>query len=430
MSIITNDRVRRRYNNQPTDKSRDARDPFQRDRDRLLYSHALHRLAGVTQVSSPIEGTIVHNRLSHSLKVAQIARRLAEKLDPNASLISPDVCETAALAHDLGHPPFGHAGESVLNECMGDKVGYEGNAQTLRILTRLASRSLNREEPGLDLTRATLNATIKYPWVERTNPEKKAKWGAYEEDKETFLWVRKNGPAGHDQALEAQIMDCADDVTYAVHDLDDFYRAGLIPIHEIASDKDGSRARGQFLQDVNDRWTDKAKESVSYAKRLTEWDSYKAALSEIMELWVVDQPYEGRREQQAGIRQFTSFAIERFLRVKIDSVDGESRLKPEHSESEYEIAMLKELVWHYVIESRATRLQQIGFKRVIKTLFKAFASDEKRNLAPSWLLSELDKSCGEARWAADVVSSLTDVQAMTMYNRLVGANPGSIRDWY
>jgi dGTPase len=146
----------------------DQRKEFQRDRDRILYSSHFRRLAGVTQVANASEGHFFHNRLLHTLKVAQVGRRIAESLvagDPNIP-IDADVVETASLAHDLGHPPFGHAGESALSECIekaGDLEGFDGNAQTFRILTRLAVR--DDDCTGLNLTRASLAATIKYPWV-------------------------------------------------------------------------------------------------------------------------------------------------------------------------------------------------------------------------------------------------------------------------
>ena len=161
----------------------DQRSRSQRDRDRLLYSAAFRRLAGVTQVASPAEADIFHNRLTHTLKVAQVGRRLAEKLlkeqpDEADALggIDPEVVEAAGLAHDLGHPPFGHIAEETLENCLQKRKvggGYEGNAQSFRIVTKLAARF--EEEDGLDLTRATLSAILKYPWIRDKDDEKKKK---------------------------------------------------------------------------------------------------------------------------------------------------------------------------------------------------------------------------------------------------------------
>ena len=160
------ERARRRQANEE-----DQRTPFKRDRDRILYTNALRRLAGVTQVAADSEPHVFHNRLTHTLEIAQIARRIAERLardNSEAALalggIDPDVAEAAALAHDLGHPPFGHIAEELLDDlmCGEQKIrdGFEGNAQSFRIVTKLAVRNLH---PGLDLTRATLNAILKYP---------------------------------------------------------------------------------------------------------------------------------------------------------------------------------------------------------------------------------------------------------------------------
>ena len=229
--------------------STDPRNPFQRDRDRVLYSPEFRRLTGVTQVASSGEGDIFHNRLTHSVKVAQVGRRMAERLarDYPSEVeawggLDPDVVESAALAHDLGHPPFGHDGEDVMCELVeqGRLDGFEGNAQSFRIVTRLAAHADNDRDQegelpgnlGLNLTRATLNALLKYPWLRAKRGKGHHKWGAYRVDKDRFKWARA-GWSGKLCSLEAQLMDWADDVTYAVHDLEDFYRAGLIPIHRL-----------------------------------------------------------------------------------------------------------------------------------------------------------------------------------------------------
>src|ERR1700722_18335562 len=157
-------------------KTGDKRSPAQRDRDRLVYSSAFRRLAEVTQVVAAASGYVFHNRLTHSLQVAQVGRRLAEKLlrdlpEDVSSLdvpsIDPDVVEAAGLAHDLGHPPFGHVIEYELNDLSKDFGGYEGNAQSFRILTRLAFHRY--EYDGLNLTAATLAAVLKYPWFRNQN---------------------------------------------------------------------------------------------------------------------------------------------------------------------------------------------------------------------------------------------------------------------
>lgn len=192
----------------------DQRDPFQRDRDRILYSSAFRRLSGVTQIVRSGEEDVFHNRLSHSIKVAQVGRRLAERCladQPDESAhwgLHAEVVEAACLAHDLGHPPFGHVGEQALNELVeanGDSEGFEGNAQSFRIVTKLSVRFENVS--GIDLTRATLAALLKYPWVRDEKEEKKKKkWSVFQSEVEDFDFA-KELLRGEARTLEAELMD-------------------------------------------------------------------------------------------------------------------------------------------------------------------------------------------------------------------------------
>jgi dGTPase len=225
----------------------DTRSHFQRDRDRVLYSDAFRRLSDVTQVVGSSEAHPFHNRLTHTLEVAQIARRISERILQNfkkkysdiVKHLDPDVVEAAALAHDLGHPPFGHAAETELNELMLSKdylnpEGFEGNAQTFRILNTLAPHRPHYY--GLDLCRATLNAVIKYPNLRdiKDGASKHQKFNAYSTERKQYDFARE---LSHDseQSLEASIMDYSDDVSYSVHDFFDFYRVGLLQLDNITA---------------------------------------------------------------------------------------------------------------------------------------------------------------------------------------------------
>ncbi|MFC7229984.1 dNTP triphosphohydrolase (plasmid) [Salinirubellus salinus] len=243
-----------RHNRQTTEEEPRFRSHSRQDRDRLRYAREFRRLKNVTQVARADESALYHDRLTHSLKVAQVGDALSRVLmirnnvDPGVCgqpteredslyhCLDPFVVQAAAHAHDIGHPPFGHAIETLLDdlvtkktESCGRTIGFEGNAQSFRIITRLANHKSPR---GLELTRATLNATLKYPWSRKAND---SKWGYYPDDEDAFKFAREPLPPERDgeKTLEAQIMDFADDLTYALHDTADFYRAGLIPLNRI-----------------------------------------------------------------------------------------------------------------------------------------------------------------------------------------------------
>ncbi len=403
-------------------KITEKRNPFPIDRDRLLYSSAFRRLSGVTQVISTIEGEITHNRLTHSLKVAQVSRRLTEQLQSNYSKevntiggIDPEVAETAALAHDLGHPPFGHVAEVVLNECVKNKndEGYEGNAQTFRIINKLC---LHRDKyDGLNLTKATLNAVLKYPWLKK---EGNKKWGAYKTEKKVFDWVR-NDAGDERKSPEAEIMDWADDVTYAVHDLEDFVRAGLIPLflHNISEDE-----KEKFLKSARQRLAIKDNQ---------EWSKYEEAYKRLVDLIPFDEPYIGDTQQRANMRLFTSILISRYInafKLNVPS-DNSQEYAAIPDKKRIETKLLKQLTWHYVIENPSLAIQQHGFKKVIKDLFQVYNDGKNDRLVPPLLWFTRDDNASQARIAADIVSSMTDSQALNLYKRLFGISPGSVSEW-
>lgn len=410
----------------------DDRSPAQRDRDRLLYSSALRRLAEVTQVVAADSGYVFHNRLTHSLQVAQVGRRLAEKLfkrlpqitgDVEFEGLDPDVVEAARLAHDLGHPPFGHIAEEALDKLAASYGGFEGNAQSFRILTRLAFRSADYR--GLDLTRATLAAVLKYPWFKGENPAKPEKFGAYESERRDFEFARELYPNNNAQTLEAALMDWADDITYSIHDLEDFYRAGRMPLH-LLGNRDPSE-RQYFFNDLFER---RYAQNAQVARRRS--DLEEAFTDTLVSTFPSMRAYSGSEEQRIGLRNFTGTLIGRYINgVDLLEKDGRlcARVKPEYQD---EVFMFKQLTWTYVIEAPSLATQQWGLKQKIGRLFSVYteaaASSKEWKLFPVYYQERLKRAAGDGnelvRVCIDLIASMTENQVHKIFGRLTGSSSG------
>jgi dGTPase len=441
----------------------DQRNAFQLDRDRILYSTAFRRLAGVTQVVSPSEGEVFHNRLTHTLKVAQIARRLAEmflardlqhgtKIAQEWGGIEPEVVEAAALAHDLGHPPFGHIAEEELSHQVAEVAcrakprsgkakaaapseddlkkaeRYEGNAQSFRILTTLDVRRPGSKH-GLDLTRATLNATLKYPWLWAAGEKK---YGAYVSEKAAFEFARAGyAKTSRARSIEAQIMDWADDITYSVHDTEDFYRAGLIPLDRLAVNP---KERSYFLDQALRRRQNSPKAFKPDADFLDIFNRFFESVK-------LREPYEGTRSQREALYEFTSATINVYVQetnlLPPPGANGEGlAIDPVYRT---QVELLKELTWCYVINNPALAAHQHGQRLAIRTLFTIFdeaAEGRKWSLFPPLfreegieLARQEDLSpARRARLVADTLAAMTDQQALRLYQRLSGLSQGSVLD--
>jgi dGTPase len=434
------------------DRTGDQRDAFQRDRDRLLYSSAFRRLAGVTQVVHAAEGSIFHNRLTHTLKVAQIGRRLAEYLVESQPQdveaiggIEPEVVEVAALAHDLGHPPFGHIAEAELDKQLRDRSiadGYEGNAQSFRIITKVAIRQSDHK--GLNLTRASLNAVLKYPWGrDGINQESKKfkKWGYYHSEEQEFKFARALHMSGDErQSAEATLMDWADDITYSVHDVEDFYRAGLVPLDQLLSKTD---EREHFIETVLGRWKDDSDPSKrdflpSDASKL--FDDLNVLIGSTL-----GSPFVGSGKQQSALNYLSSTLIRRYIlgeesperkAIKINNtvdtpfIEIDRRLR-------LEVDFLKELMRHYVFCNPALVAQQYGQRKIIRELFgilfeASTPSSNDKNIIPYPFNESLEENgqseTERARIVTDLIASMTEQQAILFYQRLIGISSGSVRD--
>jgi dGTPase len=379
------------------------------------------------------EEDVFHTRQQHSFKVSQVGRRLAQKcirenqLLANKLGVHEEVVEAACLAHDLGHPPFGHIGESALDRLLTerkDKDGFEGNAQSFRIISKLSVRFA--QELGLDLTRATLSACLKYPWYrERKDKKKSKKWSVYRSEKTEFEFARMFHQ--HEfRTTEAHLMDWADDIAYSVHDLEDFHRCRVIPWHQILHDSDRQK---KIVSKALSGWFDHPKDAQT---KLSD------AMSSLLDVFAAfsnlfSEPYEGTRDQRQALRTLNSVLIGRYVNAaKLGDcatglVIGE--------EEETEVKILKQITRDYIISNPSLMAQQHGYARVVEFLFEAIsdAIDGSKPEPPGFIPHRLTYlwSIPETtpfRFSADCIASLTEREALALYARLSGAASGSVLD--
>jgi dGTPase len=372
-----------------------GRSPFQRDRARVLHSVALRRLAAKTQVVGVGEDDFPRTRLTHSLECAQIGREIGQALGAD-----PDVVDAACLAHDLGHPPFGHNGEAALAAFAERCGGFEGNAQSFRVLTRLEAKV---DGAGLNLTRATLDAATKYPWGRERDARK---YGVYADDVAAFAWVRGGVPER--TCFEAQVMDWADDVAYSVHDLEDGVHAGHVPLDRLDLDAVGEVAAREYGCSTG-----------------------AAPLRALLAAPEWPTSYDGSFAAQAGLKRMTSWLTGRFCAAAIRATraacgDGPltrydaQLLVP--AETRAECALLKAVAARYVMARRAAVQER---QRVLLTeLAHALAERAPEALEP-WLRDAWTAAADDAarrRIVVDQVASLTDTSAALWHARLVATS--------
>jgi dGTPase len=384
------------------------RTPFERDRARLVHAASSRRLAAKTQVVGPQSDDFVRNRLTHSLEVAQIGRDLARALG-----CEPDLVETAALAHDLGHPPFGHNGERVLARAAADCGGFEGNAQTLRLLTRLEAKTFTPDgrSAGLNLTRATLDACTKYPWPRGDDGGAGTKFGVYDDDRPVFDWMRSGAP---DRGLcfEAQVMDLADDIAYSVHDVEDGVVAGRVDLTRLDTEAVRSAVIGWYLPDADRTALD---EALGRLRAVGSWP---------------DRPYDGSRRGLAALKNLTSDLIGRFTaaaRAATFAAYSGPLLRYEASlvvpeETRAEIAVLKGVAAHYVIAAddrvEAMARQRELLSELVERLTARAPEHLEAAFAGDWASAADDAA--RRRVVIDQIASLTDASAAAWHARLRG----------
>ncbi|MFC8663256.1 deoxyguanosinetriphosphate triphosphohydrolase [Streptomyces sp. NPDC057199] len=425
---------------------RPGRTAFQRDRARVLHSSALRRLAGKTQVVTPGTRSQVwdaspRTRLTHSLECAQVGRELGAALG-----CDPDLVEASCLSHDLGHPPFGHNGEQALNEFAEDCGGFEGNAQSLRLLTRIEPKRFVRSETmpsaspalergsrggtpitagggdlvsvGLNLTRATLDAATKYPWPRGAHPTdpKSPKFGVYDDDRPVFDWIREGAP-GTRTTFEAQVMDWADDVAYSVHDVEDGLHAGHIDPNCLHAEPE----RQEIFAVAVGRYVPVDTDPAELAE----------ALDRLLDQEWWPHGYDGSAVAQARLKDATSQLIGRFCLAAEGATRtayGTGRLTRYAAElvvpraARLECAVLKAVADRYVMQRAEQERLRADQRIVVAELAQALTARAPDGLDPQFraLFDQASDDRARKRVIVDQIASLTDASARSLHARLTG----------
>jgi len=463
------------------------RTEFRRDTARLIHCPAFRRLQGKTQVFPEGDSDFFRNRLSHSMEVAQIAKSFALRLNATSDFfkgpdleINPDLVEFAALAHDLGHPPFGHNGEEALDKQMEDHGGFEGNAQTLHILSRLEKKELmdpldarvivngdntidNRA--GLNLTYRSLASIIKYdnciPQRREERGSSGVQKGYYQEQSELVASVKQavlgaeyDGPF---KTIECSIMDISDDIAYSTYDLEDCFKAGILDPLSMFSLPD--EIYDEVEKTINKRISKYYSDLPEYKEYFVDKDKIQQILFEIFnELFRIDVDEatflarrgvsrESKKQHSALlVHKFSkNMSVDGYMRTALTSnlvqrfMDGidivpnsdfpqlhRARLK---LKTFIEVEVLKNITFEYVIMSPSMQTIEYRGKDIVSQIFESLDDDEKSKLLlPEDFrdLYECTRGPARKRVICDFIAGMTDRYAWEFFNRIRGSNAGSI----
>lgn len=432
------------------------RSSFRRDYARVIHSAAFRRLQGKTQLFPGIESDYFRNRLTHSLEAAQISRSIAVRLNhiekflaQPENAIDPDVPEAAALCHDLGHPPFGHNGERALDERMKEFGGFEGNAQTLRILARLEKRENPSKDSagflgpiddrcGLNLTARVLGSTLKYDnqiAFQRKSTDPLAK-GYYETEATVVDWLKSkvlNGEVfdGDFKTIECQIMDIADDIAYSTYDLEDALKAGFIIPLDLAT------ASPEIVEKV-------AAEVAAALQVAFTADQAQAVLSDIVrDITEAEGEKPGdiaRLAYQSSLEvsksgylrvEFTSQLVREFIQgvhfVPNEKVPPLSKveLAPKVREK---VEVLKRFNYVSLIMSPRLKIAEFRGGEIVQTIFDTLAKKDGHRLLPDDFQRAFERIAEDhrKRVICDFIAGMTDRYALEFYGRLRSENPQTI----
>lgn len=401
-----------------TKRRNDLRTPFEKDRDRIIHCAAFRRLQGKTQVFGMGGSDFFRTRLTHSLETAQIGKGIA-LFCGHANI---ELVEAACLAHDIGHPPFGHTGEDVLKELMRKKGGFEGNAQNIRILNELEIRSADTK-PGLNITRATFDAILKYkvPYSKINKSKPLEDWKFYyDNDRKLVEWACSGKSKRSENSFESEIMNWADDIAYSTHDLEDGIKAGMIS---------GPKITAKIERNVKDRVK---KKGLSWSQTICDgvYDKIEKASAD----------HKSEIERKGKRRDLISHLIHSFITssrpTKRKSAQSWSRYEFElvtDPKQELECNILKSLVWELIINDERVATLQRKARTIIGTLFDEFTKfgekERTKEMYPADFREKLEQAGMERskrRIACDYIAGMTDDYATRMYSRLRESEASSL----
>jgi len=457
-------------------KKGDARNAYRRDAARLIHSPCFRRLQGKAQLFPSDENDFFRNRLTHSLEVAQIATGIALNLNSRErelkrAPIDVDLVHFSALAHDLGHPPFGHDGERVLDDVMKLHGGFEGNAQTIRILTRLEKKEIETlpivnkgkdTRTGLNLTYRSIASVLKYDNVipvrraSTSNVEK----GYYQTEASLVAEIRsKISPGcrpGKFKTIECSIMDVADDIAYSTYDLEDAFKAGFLsPISMAAAD---NRLKQRIADVVNKKMYANYPKALCDSEALTIDGVDRIVLSMMKELFQPSEELFNRMQKTNMSNEELSYALSAEVSAASTTLQEEGRYRNEFtsrlvyafmSNIEFKwnaqtptlssvglslgtfqaIEVLKRFAYEALVMSNRFKMADRRGREIIEHIFKTLSQPGGEKLLPQDIRSTYEASNKKGwrlRTVCDFISSMTDRYCVEFYSRLTGINAPTI----
>ncbi|OQP01001.1 deoxyguanosinetriphosphate triphosphohydrolase [Geobacillus sp. 44C] len=370
------------------------RDPFQRDYARVLHSSSFRRLQGKMQLLGTQISDYYRTRLTHSLEASQIGTTISRKIEHEGVKVNSALVAMACLAHDIGNPPFGHYAEKELNKLMKDDGGFEGNAQTLRILCKLEKKSSYYD--GLNLTKAALYSVVKYGVYNTSQKQIEKQKFLYKENKQN---LEDNGTMKI-QTIEAQIMELADDIAYSTHDLEDGLKSGILSIDAVLGQLETEELRREFQELLQQAYKNCGETFGDVA--------FKSITSTLIDTFIKDIGVVELTEEQRQ-KKGTSFKYGLGLRTKEKLMNG-----------------LKKAVRNILIEKPSVALYEIRGAQIVNRLFELLNDDKYERLLPPEYRALIQKGEPKKRVVCDYIAGMTDHYAEQLYKQYFG-DPNTLK---